>query len=162
MLREPKVMQQARERWGAGIFDESGQIVRKRVADIVFGRDEASRQELAYLEQITHPRIGEKLRDQAVAAAATGKKLLILDAPVMLKAGWDTMCRWVLLVDAPLSQRLERARQRGWSQEDFHFREAAQEPLDVKRRRSDFVVDNSGSPEATKRQVERLWTQLVG
>jgi len=50
---------------------------------------------------------------------------------------------------------------RGWSPEQFRRREAAQEPLEEKRRRADVVIDNSGSPEQTRKQVEQLWREWM-
>jgi len=57
---------------------------------------------------------------------------------------------------------LARARRRGWDEGEFAAREAAQESLDLKRQRADVVIDNSGSPQQTRAQVERFWRCLVG
>ncbi len=85
----------------------------------------------------------------------------MLDAPLLLEAGWDKFCDTLVFVDAPRELRLARALARGWSEEDFAAREGVQESLDWKRRRADVVVDNSGSPEQTRSQVERLWHSLI-
>ena len=66
----------------------------------------------------------------------------------MIKAGWNSFCNRIVFIDTPREQRVWRARQRGWSQEDFDRREAAQESLDAKRAHADAVIDNSGSLEA--------------
>jgi dephospho-CoA kinase len=50
---------------------------------------------------------------------------------------------------------------RGWSKEDFAAREDAQKSLDFKRNRADVIIDNSGSPEQTQAQVQRLWSTLI-
>jgi dephospho-CoA kinase len=78
----------------------------------------------------------------------------------MLKAGWRARCDKILFIEAPRSQRMGRAQERGWSQEDFEAREAAQESLDAKRGLADLVIDNSGSPERTYAQVEKFWHSL--
>ena len=57
--------------------------------------------------------------------------------------------------------RLARALARGWSEEEFAAREGAQESLDSKRARADVIIDNSGPPDQTQAQVERLWQSLV-
>jgi dephospho-CoA kinase len=87
---------------------------------------------------------------------------LVLDAPVMLEAGWHTLCNQIVFVDAPREVRLARAVARGWTETDFTAREAAQESLDVKRRHADAIIDNSGSAETTQAQVRRLWHSLPG
>jgi dephospho-CoA kinase len=109
---------------------------------------------------LTHPEIGRLLQQQAEALAASGTAVAVLDAPLLLEAGWDRLCGRLIYVDAPRQVRLSRALARGWSQEDFAAREAAQESLDAKRKRADLVVDNSGSPQETRVQVERFWQSL--
>jgi dephospho-CoA kinase len=162
VLRTPEVEALARARWGDGVFGPDGRIVRKALAAIVFRPGDAGRRELTYLEQITHPRIGERLRAQLQAAGVQGVKALILDAPVLLEAGWDALCDRLVFVDSPEDQRLERARSRGWSEEEFRRREGAQVDLTEKRARADFVIDNSGSKENTISEVDRFWRSVFG
>lgn len=162
VLRLPEVVSAATSRWGAGVLDAEGAIDRKKVAARVFGTGDEAAAELKYLEHITHPRIGEMLRDQAAQAAERGAPLLVLDAPLMLKGGWADICQDILYVDARRDVRLARARARGWSDEEFAAREAAQEPLEEKQLRSTHTIDNSGSRQATEAQIDRLWPRLVG
>ena len=53
----------------------------------------------------------------------------MLDAAVLYKAGWDAYCDIIIFVDADAAMRAARARQRGWSDEQWQAREAAQPPL---------------------------------
>lgn len=154
----PEVEQAARQRWGASIFGPDGRIMRAALARVVFAPSPQGPIELHYLEQLTHPQIGAELRREAAHLATQGTfQALVLDAPVMLKAGWSEYCSQVWFVDAPRDVRLARALARGWSQENFVNREAAQEPVEEKRRHADVVIDNSGSPEQTFQQVDRWW-----
>ena len=158
VLRQPEVVQAVVRRWGPEVLDPDGTINRRRLAQRVFDHAE----ELKHLEAITHPRIEQRLRRQAGRLVQQGAKALVLDAPLLLRAGWDRWCDLLVFVDAPESLRLQRAAARGWSPEQFRRRETAQEPLEEKRRRADVVIDNSGSPEQTREQVERLWHQWRG
>jgi dephospho-CoA kinase len=161
VLRQAEVIAQLRQRWGGRILDDQGQVCRAAVAGIVFGPQPSAAQELASLERITHPRIGALLRQQIDHLRAAGTEpAMVLDAPVMIKAGWVRLCDRVLFVQAPRELRLQRARQRGWSEADFDAREAAQESLEVKRNHADWVIDNSGSPVETMEQVRRFWQSL--
>ena len=163
VLRMAEMEQAARERWGTSVLDAEGHIDRARLAEIVFAAPPEGPRELEYLEQLTHDRIGQLLRGRAQAMAASGRyAALVLDAPLMLEAGWHTICNQIVFVDAPREVRLSRARNRGWSEEEFAAREAQQESLIVKRRHADIIIDNSGPPEATRAQVERFWHSLVG
>ncbi|HVC92769.1 MAG TPA: dephospho-CoA kinase [Pirellulales bacterium] len=162
VLRLPEVETLLRKRWGDAMFAADGHVDRRALARIVFAPPPEGPRELEHLERITHPKITHRLREQAATLAAAGMPVVVLDAPVMLKAGWNEFCDSIVFVDASREVRQARAQERGWSQEDFAAREAAQESLDVKRRLADTIVDNSGSVEATRAQVERLWQSLVG
>ncbi len=148
------------KRWGDVVFGPEGSIDRAELAKIVFQPPPKGARDLAFLEQITHPRIGESLQQQSVEFAEQGVPAIVLDAPVMLKAAMDQMCNAIVFVDAPPEVRSQRAQQRGWTKEEFAAREKAQQSLDIKRERADCVIDNSGSLESTKSQVIQFWKQL--
>jgi len=162
VLRRPEIEAAALARWGRGVFDRDGRIDRVRLGQVVFAQQPAAAREREYLQQLTHPEIGRLLGEQAEQLAAEGYPVCVLDAPLLLEAGWDRFCDKLMLVDSPRELRMARALARGWSERDFSAREAAQKSLDSKRRLADVVVDNSGSPEQTRAQVERFWCCLIG
>ncbi len=158
VLREPDVIAAARQRWGEAIFDATGQIDRAAVAAIVFAPGETAARELRFLEELTHPRIADRLRAEIERLAAEGDtRIAILDAPVMLKAGWDKLCNTILFIDAPAELRQARAKARGWGAAEFEQRESAQESVEIKRKRADVVLDNSGPPEELRSQIKDFW-----
>ncbi len=162
VLRYPQVKEAVRKRWGSEIFSPDGEINRKALAAIVFARTDAGRLELEHLETLTHPEIGRRLEAQMDQLRQHDIRAAVLDAPVMLKAGWDRMCDQIWFVDAPYDVRLARAQARGWTTDEFRSREMAQEPIERKRELADFVLDNSGDIAYTRGQIERLWERLVG
>jgi dephospho-CoA kinase len=162
VLSLPEVRDGIRNHFGDKVFGKDGEVDRKALGQIVFGPPPDGPRELLVLEQLTHPEIRRRLRAETDRMAADGVAAAILDAPVMLKSGWDKICSSVVYVDSPEEVRCERALSRGWSKEEFEAREAAQESLEVKRRRADFVIDNSASAEYTQSQIERFWHSLVG
>jgi dephospho-CoA kinase len=174
VLRMPEVEAAIRQRWGPQVFGSDDRVDRRRLADVVFAQEERqtagdgcvdgapSRGELAYLEQLTHPRIGQLMVEQAQQAVAAGARCLVLDAPLLLKAGWDKFCDKVVFVDVPREVRLARARGRGWTEAEFTQRENSQESIEMKRTRADVIIDNSTSPDSTRVQVEQLWHSLIG
>jgi dephospho-CoA kinase len=92
---------------------------------------------------------------------ASGRPAVVLDAPLLLEAGWDAICDIVLMVDAARETRLARARNRGWSETQFDEREAAQWPVERKREAADVVVNNDGTEEELSRAVRGFWEQHV-
>jgi len=162
VLLETDVKNSIRRRWGDSVFDNQGEVNRKEVAKIVFSKSPQGAEDLKYLEGLTHPRIGQRLRKQMDEFASDKKtKVVVLDAAVMFKAGWDRFCDKIIFVDAPRDVRLARAKSRGWSEMNFVAREAAQETLDVKKNHADFVVDNSKSIDETFAQIQEFWNRYA-
>lgn len=162
VLRMPEVIEAATTRWGERILGPDRQIDRARLAKIVFAAPPAGPSEREFLEQLTHPRVGQLLEREAERMSEAGCPAAVLDAPLLLEANWDKLCDTLIFVDAPRRLRLARAMTRGWSEKEFAEREGVQESLDSKRRRADLVVDNSGPPEHTRAQLEAVWRSLFG
>jgi len=153
-LHDPDIRARVISRWGESIVDERGEIDRRRLAAIVFA-DPAERKAL---EALTHPWIRQRIHAQVEEARHDPHvPLIVLDAAVMVEAGWNDFCNRLLFIDAPRAVRLERvARQRGWSEKEVDARERAQLPLTEKAVWADHVLDNSASLEHLNRQVNDL------
>ena len=160
VLALPQTLAAARGRWGQAVVAANGRLDRKAVADRIFAPTAEGDAARAFWESMTHPEITRRMRDQLQRLAADGCPAAVLDAPLLFRAGWDGVCDAILFVDAPYAQRWERAQRRGWTEEEFQQREAAQLPLSEKRRRSTFVIDNGGDLEETYGQVQRYWDTL--
>jgi dephospho-CoA kinase len=161
VLLLPHVEAAARERWGDAVFGPDGRIDRQRLARIVFAPGPEGEKERKYLEQLTHPEIASKLREQADAMAAAGTTVAVLDAALLWEAGWNELCEKTVFVETSREARLERALARGWTKEEFAAREGAQESLECKRVRADAMIDNSHSPQRTRAQAEQVWASLL-
>ncbi len=162
VLEEVEVKEQLVERWGTSVMTVSGQVDRSAVSEIVFGQRPESLSELSFLEKLIHPRIAERLEKRIKEMEQAGEfKILVLDAAVMFKAGWDRLCDKFVFVEAAETTRLTRCQQRGWTAEEFRHREANQQSLGLKRSRADWIVDNSGTPEQAFEQLAKIWDQLV-
>jgi len=147
--------------WGDTVFGEDGRVDRRSLARVVFASPPEGPKQLAILEQITHPIIGQQIQTLIDEYRAEGVTALVLDAPVLLKAGWATMCDQILFVDVPQSVRFERAMSRGWSKEDYEARQRSQLSLELKKERSSVVIDNSGTLENTRKQLQAFWMPLL-
>ncbi len=161
VLHLPAVRAAIGGRWGKEVIGEDGEVDRAALGKIVFAPPPDGPRELLELERITHPEIRARLKAQIEELARHGTQVVILDAPVMLKAGWDKFCDSIIFIDAPETERRQRAAARGWTAEEFRRREAAQESVDEKRRRADFVLDNSQDLGYIQAQVQRYWQSLV-
>jgi dephospho-CoA kinase len=156
-LLQPAIKEQVVGRWGRNLLDEKGNVQRKKLAAIVF-HDPAERKAL---EGIVFPWIERSLREQIAAAKRSPRvPVIILDAAILLEAGWHKVCDKLVYVDAPRPLRLRRlAEARGWTEKEVHDRERAQSPLTEKRNRADAILENSGTLEELERQVGELLTR---
>ncbi|HEY7156340.1 MAG TPA: dephospho-CoA kinase [Gemmataceae bacterium] len=153
-LRDSDIRDRVRERWGDEVIDENGEVNRRRLGAIVF----ADAAELKALEALTHPWIRRRIHAEMEEAREDPHvPLIVLDAAIMLEAGWNDVCDRLIYIDAPRAVRLQRvARQRGWTEKEVAAREQAQLPLTEKVVRADHVLDNSTSLEHLDRQVDDL------
>lgn len=151
------------EWWGERVLGPDGKVDRAAVARIVFGDDDARRR----LEGLIHPLV-RRSRSEALAEAtrrAQGREIpgVVMDVPLLFEAGIDRECDAVLFVDAPESERLERVRSnRGWTEEEFRRREAAQWPLDRKRSACQAVILNDGEESSLRSRLDRTLAILSG
>jgi dephospho-CoA kinase len=136
------------------ILTADGKVDRKKLGRVVF----PSPVERSRLEHLVHPYIEERIREEIDKAQADpAARFVVLDAAVMLEAGWDDVCDKLIYVDAPRSVRLARVKaQRGWTETELTNREAVQMPAEKKKERADAVIDNGGPPDATSVQVDEL------
>lgn len=153
-LRQPETRAALALRWGPRVLDRRGEIDRRSVGKIVF----ADANERRVLEHLVFPFIQKRFLDEvSLAERQPGFRWVVLDAAVMLEAGWNKVCACLIYVHSPRVQRLRRlAEQRGWTEKEVESRESAQLPLTEKVSRADFVIDNSGSREQTAQQVRQL------
>lgn len=161
VLRRPEIRERLVARFGSVILaacdlgaGAGPKVDRRALAKIVFADATARRD----LEAIVHPAMFEDFgRTIAEARASGSAAAVVLDAAVLLEAGWDRACDLVVYVEAPRAVRLARVeRTRGWSLADLEAREAAQQPCDVKRDRADYVLPNVAGPDELAVEVDRF------
>ncbi len=162
VLQEEEVKQLLTSRWGERIFNSDHEIDRGVIAGMVFGDGEAVSTELAFLQSVTHPRIKQKLQSFIGAREReSATPMMVVDAALLFEADWSAYCTHVLFVDCSEQIRHERCRARGWTDADIKYRATAQQDIESKRMRSDFVIDNSGSEQWTLEQLREIWTSLA-
>lgn len=136
-------------RWPAVVVD--GVIDRGALAAVVF----ADREQLAELEDLTHPLIAAEVRR---LAAAAGSDPVVVELPLVrdiLGEGWI----WVL-VAAPREVRVERAVARGVAAEDVAARMDSQPGDEEWHAVADWVVTNVGSLAELAAAAAELWTAI--
>jgi len=145
------------EQWGNDVLDDSSEIDRSKVAALVFAQTTQAERDREFLQAVTHPLIEEELE---VFIAESAPNVVIVDAALLLETGWESLCHQIIFVDALDEVRWKRCQQRGWEEDEFHSREAAQWNLARKRSRADFIIDNNGDSQRTAEMIGNVWQAL--
>jgi dephospho-CoA kinase len=145
--------------FGRGIVRDDGSIDRKRLGEIVFS-DPASRERL---ERITHPAILEAMKEAIAGIERDGHRAAVVEATLIHESGRKGLFEAVISVTCDRETAICRLAARdGMSRGQVEARLRAQMDADRKAGASDYVIDNSASPEGTRRQVERIVRILLG
>jgi dephospho-CoA kinase len=146
------------ERFGEDILSPDGSLDRGRLGAIVFA-DAVARHDL---ERITHPRIIELTQERIAAALLGTAPLVVVDIPLLFENAREGMFEGVLLVYAPPDVQVRRLQERNHLDETAaRQRLAAQLPIDDKRLRATWIIDNSGDEAAAQRAVDAWWEANV-
>lgn len=160
VVESPEIKAEIHRLFGDDVLAAAGHIHREAVARLVFA-DPSAR---VRLEQLVHPevraRILERIR-RFRGSQEPREALLVLDVSLLASSPLREFCDEIVFVDAPLDLRRRRARERGWTTDELARREAAQPSEERKRELAGHFIDNSGTLEQTRRQVDSLYQFLV-
>lgn len=142
--------------FGTGILDSERRVDRRKLAEVVF----ADSRKLQRLNHIIHPRVIKVIERQLAEAARNGASVAVVEAALLIEARYHEQLDRLIVVWCRPEQQRERLRLRGMSAEQIEKRINAQMPAEQKRRVATDEIDNSGSIEETRQQVERLADKL--
>lgn len=147
------------EAFGDDVVAGDGSIDRKRLGAIVFADSAALRR----LNAIVHPLIGDAIRARIAATRAAGFTApIVVEAAILIEAGWRSLVDQVWLVAAPRAAAAERLQaQRGLSPEEVRRRVDVQLTDDERRVYADVVIENEGSLASLQGQVTTAWQRLM-
>ena len=155
-------------RWGASVVAADGALDRAAVAALVF--DDAD--ELAALNAIVHPAVGEEMATRRAAAASRDPgAVVVLDIPLLVRPDGEPIAQryrrlaGIVVVDADPDTALRRlVEQRGLSEADARARMARQADRQARIETADFVIDNDGGLDALEPQIEAChrWARSLG
>jgi dephospho-CoA kinase len=156
-----EVFQELVRHFGAEILKADGELDRAKLATLVFDGGRVDE-----LNKIVHPAV---IRQQEQWMRSLGEKdpcaIAIVEAALILEAGAKDHFDRIMVVTCKPEQKVTRFAQRtGMSKDlaraDVERRNKAQMPDDEKARCAHFVIDNSGSVEETRHQVQRIYSEL--
>jgi dephospho-CoA kinase len=152
LLDDDRVRAALVDRWGAEIAPE-GSVDREKVSEIVFN----DRDELAWLESVTHPRVGAHVLEWR-QSLDPDVVVAVVEVPLLFEAAMEDAFDATVAVVADDAIRDTRLRDRG--QGGLGGREERQLDQAEKERRADHVIRNDASLQELDREVKELIAEL--
>jgi len=155
------VYEEVVQRFGRDIVQPDGTIDRAKLAAIVFGQGR-----IEELNKIVHPAVIERQRKWILEVAAQEPDAIVMvEAALIFEAKTNGRFEKMIVVTCKPEQKIQRFAQRAGITEaaakaEVERRTKAQMPDEEKIKRADYVIDNSGPLDQTRRQVEKIFGEL--
>lgn len=145
--------------FGKDVLEASGRIDRKKLGGIVF----ADKDKLQLLNSIVWPNLLKKSKQRVKELhEVDGKEIVILEAAVLLQAGWETECHEIWSCIVPSEVAVQRIIERNnLSEEEAKARIGSQMKNSVVVEHSNVVFSSLWSYEYSQFQAERAWFELL-
>lgn len=155
----PEIKKIIKDNFGEDCFDNSGNLLRRKLGELVF-KDEYKRKKL---EDIIMPFILKEIVIRLNTLENLGEKIAIIDAPLLIETGICKDMDYNILVYVDEKTQIERVMKRdNFSKEEALSRIRAQMNLDDKKQFVDYIIDNRGTINDSKMQLEGILNKLWG
>jgi dephospho-CoA kinase len=159
-----EVVEPGREAWqeivvafGAEVLQPDQGLDRQKLRTIIFNNPAARRK----IESIIHPRVRALAEQRIREHTATGFDVVVYEVPLLFEGNLHEWLRPVILVACDVDTQLQRLQQRdGLDRAQAQKHIDAQMSLTEKRRLADYVIENNGSLDELKRQVEAVLEKI--
>ena len=149
---------QVAARFGDDLIREDGTLDRAGLARRVFAGEGAD-ERVAALNAITHPAIGRRAWE--ILSAAPAGTLAVYDIPLLVEGDYADRFDAVVIVDAPIEERVARLEGRGVAPEDARARIRAQASSDQRRAIAHVWIDNCGSADDLAQVCTQVWERWL-
>ena len=144
--------------FGRQILKPSDEIDRNKLGEMVFGNPEL----LSRLNQVMHPRMYALVKAQLEDYWRQGVRVVVLEAPLLIEAGWTSLVDEVWVTVASESTVLRRLEEQvGLSKEQSLARIRSQLSSEERIKQADVVIDTDCSLDEVKTKVKELWQKLA-
>mmetsp|Transcript_44789 Transcript_44789/g.122306 ORF Transcript_44789/g.122306 Transcript_44789/m.122306 type:complete len:505 (-) Transcript_44789:144-1658(-) len=148
--------------FGAEIVGEDGEIERKKLAGVLFSDPETKAAKFETLNGIVWPRIAEMIKEEKMRLKREGATFVVVEAAILLEAGWDRIVDEVWLVLTSHKVQVARLMERnGFDEAECDKRISAQKPAAERIPKCHVVVPNDGTAEELDPLLTKLWPHVV-
>ena len=165
VIKIPKVIEKIVENFGKEVLENSGnfenknnaiQISREKLGKIIF----ENKEKRLLLNSIMHPEILHTMREQ-ISKYKKNNKIIFVEIQLLFEVQWEKEFDYILLISAKKSTQIRRILERDKRSENDALNIInSQLPLDEKKKRSDFVIENDGNIEELKEKIDKFLEYL--
>ena len=165
VIKIPKVIEKIVENFGKEVLENSGnfenennaiRISREKLGKIIF----ENKEKRLLLNSIMHPEILHTMREQ-ISKYKKNNKIIFVEIQLLFEVLWEKEFDYILLISAKKSTQIRRILERdNRSENDALNIINSQMPLDEKKERSDFVIENDGSIQDLEKKVDEFLRML--
>ena len=148
MWQLPDVQKRASERWGSDFFEDDQKSVFAKIAEKIFSDE----REYEFVSDLLHPATIAAIEE--IVKNADG--WVVVEIPLLFECGRPKWMDFVVFASASAEKRVERNASRGWDAAEIKRRESRLMPRDEKIKRSDWVLENSGTKEEWEAKAREL------
>lgn len=143
--------------FGNGILTADKEIDRQKLAELAFQNSNTQ----ARLNTVMHPRLHKIVQEMIEGYREVGGKVVVLEAALLIEAGWKPLVDRVWVTVAPEAVIVDRLKyQRGFEEEQILARLHTQMPSEEKVKHADVVINTDCTREELKAKVTELWQGL--
>ena len=165
VIKIPKVIEKIVENFGKEVLENSGnfenennaiRILREKLGKIIF----ENKEKRLLLNSIMHPEILHTMREQ-ISKYKKSNKIIFVEIQLLFEVQWEKEFDYILLISAKKSTQIRRILERDKRSENDALNIInSQLPLDEKKKRSDFVIENDGNIEELKEKIDKFLEYL--
>ena len=156
LFKKKNILNKIKQLMGDTVLNDDGTLNKKKVAEIIFNNVQLRRS----IEDLLHPFVFGKIKDFA-DKMNVNNKILIIAAPLVYERGYENRFDKTIVVHTTEEIAFKRLGMKGVPKKDALLRLKTQLPIKEKMKRADFLIDNNGTLNQTKMQVEKLCKVLL-
>lgn len=143
--------------FGQDILSEDGEINRRVLGNKVFGNPTKMKQ----LTDVVWPYVGVLAKNEFARFKREGSKVVVLEAPVLIEAGWQNSVDRVWVTHVPTETAIARLMQRNLSRDEALKRINSQLTNEERLKHAHVSIDTNSPPEETLRRVKEIWNEFL-
>jgi len=155
-LSQKEVLEKMRGILGDKVFDEDGHLNKKIVADLIFKNDIVK----SSLEDLLHPLVFKRI-ESFLETINNKEAVVVVEIPLLFERGYESRFDRTVTVFTDNETALHRLEKNGVSRNEAIQRLKSQLPVDEKKNRSDFLINNNATPIETMNQAAKIYQKLL-